>query len=559
MTDAFALSSICDISLVQLQGEILDIAPDATPKRYRFLDCTSFIERRTLRICESDDLEAFPYVALSYVWRGSPVDPPPLAEDYVQSLKRPPRSALMRHAMLGPPIQDPAEIREHGFIRVKGAEDGDPISILVLMHACIASRQQGLEYLWLDRLCIIQSSKDDKHWQIRNMHDVYKSCSLCIVLPGGVQRIVPLSEETTWIHRAWTLQETLAPNRAMVLFRWNLGSGAVLTGYEHGDVIEVVPSESAMTDIATIVNACTAGELEFQEHPADWNNNGRRIACRILGSLAPNILALGVTLNETLRSDQDAIYNAIWQCALMRTSSRSVDMVLSIMGLFGVSLNPPSYRENERLRATVDLARAILQQGGRANWLGVSLKAPLSKKISTFPQFPQTSVAGKAFIKTKEGQLNEVQFMMDGSYMVSNDRDPPLPKGTMDASGYLSFSCRAAAAVQIITSPKNSEVEKVLISTFDNSQWELISQEWDGSDASFNSKTFAVILGIFIKYSPGVSEASNSHYRGMLVQEQDSGRSYVASYFVLDRKWRQWVMTLKERHFVVGGPNDLEE
>src|SRR5277367_1567730 len=60
-------------------------------------------------------------------------------------------------------------------------------------------------YLWLDRLCIMQTSKQDKRWQIVHTFNLYRHCTQCLVLPGGIQRLVPLDEETSWVHRAWTL------------------------------------------------------------------------------------------------------------------------------------------------------------------------------------------------------------------------------------------------------------------------------------------------------------------------------------------------------------------
>ncbi len=43
-----------------------------------------------------------------------------------------------------------------------------PISIFVLLTAqCIAARAYGCALLWLDRLCIMQSSKADKNSQIQ--------------------------------------------------------------------------------------------------------------------------------------------------------------------------------------------------------------------------------------------------------------------------------------------------------------------------------------------------------------------------------------------------------
>ncbi|KAF9227019.1 hypothetical protein BS17DRAFT_695336 [Gyrodon lividus] len=53
------------------------------------------------------------------------------------------------------------------------------------------------------------------------------SCHTCIVLPVGLQHVVScLDEPTGWIHRGWTLQETLAPKDTVVLFLWKNGPGA---------------------------------------------------------------------------------------------------------------------------------------------------------------------------------------------------------------------------------------------------------------------------------------------------------------------------------------------
>ena len=57
--------------------------------------------------------------------------------------------------------------------------------------------------------------------------------------------------------------------------------------------------------------------------------------------------------------DNDMRENAIWRSA----SSRPVDMVFSIMGIFEVSLDVGKYGEPDRERATIDLAEAVLKTG----------------------------------------------------------------------------------------------------------------------------------------------------------------------------------------------------
>ncbi|KAF9259330.1 hypothetical protein L218DRAFT_1059074 [Marasmius fiardii PR-910] len=483
MTDSSPCTTICKISLADLTA--FD-QPAATPKHYRFLNCTSLVNDQHLHICEAEDLSGLSYSAVSYVWRGN-------APDHFG--------------------------QEGNTFHVEGATDGDPISITVLQHC---------NYLWLDRLCIMQTSREDKKWQIRNMYSIYKNCKVCLVLPAGLQHILSLQTETPWIHRSWTLQESLAPKTTFVLFSWNKGSGEILAGDEPDRIIEVISSQSAITTLSAIVNSCTVGHLEFQQHPADWNRrNGEKVGCQILGKETPNILALGAALNDTLATDPDSRESAIWQCALMRTSSRPVDMVFSIMGMFDVSLDPGLFDKDDRIQATIALAQEILRKGGRASWLGISLDMPLSDEISTFPQFPETTVEGKARVQTLAGK-REVGEMMEGCYPVSTGLKAPLPEGKMDEQGYLTLTSMFALAVSETGSP----------------------------DKNTNPNVFALIFGWFIKYYPGASLANDrNNIRGMLCQRHGSGKYHAISYFSLDRKWRSWAIALESREFCVGGPN----
>ena len=417
MTDELGndgLLEICQVSLESLKDLTLKVFCNATPQRHRFVDCRALTEHQSLRIYEFSKFPIFCYSAVSYVWRGNTPEHP-----------------------------DPAD----GTFHVEGAEDGDPISIDVLRQACLASIQEGCYYLWLDRLCILQDDQKDKAWQISQMYRIYKDCKTCIILPAGLQCIVTLDKDTAWIHRSWTLQESLAPRKTFVLFSWDLGPGEIKAGDEFGIITEVVRSKSAVTGLSVIVDACVTGKLEFQPHPTQWNDySGQMVTCKILGHETPSILALGATLNETLAEDPDSRDHAIWKCALMRTSSRPIDMVFSVMGLFGVSLDTRAFGKHERLRATVALAREILRKGGRACWLGLSLDLPLCEQISTFPQFPETSVQGEARVRTADGE-QEVAKMMEGHYPVSTGLNRPLPEGQMDDQGYLTFTCGSARAI----------------------------------------------------------------------------------------------------------------
>lgn len=179
--------------ILPLNDEPIDVAPEATDGRFRLVNCMAFLDRpENLQVEEFsfDYVHNLRYAAISYPWKG-----------------------VVTHPILP-------------TFHVKGAEDGDPISIDIVRSACIAALQDKLDYIWLDRLCVLQEKarRADKRAQIEHMHEVYNCCALCIVIPGGLHRLVSLDEDTPWIFRSWTLQEALSPEKVVVLVAWSLGS-----------------------------------------------------------------------------------------------------------------------------------------------------------------------------------------------------------------------------------------------------------------------------------------------------------------------------------------------
>ncbi|THH17046.1 hypothetical protein EW146_g3697 [Bondarzewia mesenterica] len=539
---------ICEVSLELLPHDKLDITSAATPCRYRLLDCVQYTQHRTLCISEFPDFPYVGYSAISYVWRGNPVDP---------------ASADPRFS-------------------IAGAEKADPISIDVLNHACMASIKQGFHYLWFDRLCIMQTSRDDKTWQIAKMYEVYKSCDLCIVLAGGVQRLVRLDEETFWIHRGWTLQEVLAPATVLVLFDWKLGRGRGRSGDDpEGVVDEVISRQSAVASLSVLLNASVVGYMSFTDSsgttrgPAEvkifsaqpttysWNDCPLWRPQRKL--FPPNVAALAVAMSAHF--DPDTRSYAIWQSALMRTSSRPVDMIFSIMGLFGVILDTRAFHENDRLGASIALAKEILNKGGRATWLGASFRLEPCRQLSTFPAFPRTSVAGKALVRVQSPQagFREVSELMDSEYPYAAALIP-MPQGSMDDAGYLTFTGKAVQVVPVTQKQQRLKQasqsdgdtsEPRLMQAMDRSCWE-VHKESECAEHSNGTypRAFAVLLGWFIGYYPGASPANDANnVRAMLVEEHAPEKFHLRSFFALSMKFRKSVTTWKEYTFSVGGPD----
>src|SRR5271155_4724438 len=184
-----------------------------------------------------------------------------------------------------------------------------------------------------------------------HMFNLYRHCTQCLVLPGGIQRLVSLDEETSWVHRAWTLQEAMVPRASFVLFAWTWKSGELSnSGGDLGVKLRVVvPGHCGLTGLSFLVSSCISGELNFngeimgqKQPPMQKGKNGWRVLVRVIGAAkSPNLVSLQSSLNTT--KSNELRDRGIWQSVFGRTSSRPVDMVFSVMGLFGVTLNPAAF------------------------------------------------------------------------------------------------------------------------------------------------------------------------------------------------------------------------
>ncbi|TBU47363.1 hypothetical protein BD309DRAFT_988133 [Dichomitus squalens] len=543
---------ICDVfaGTVNTRDNTLNISTVATPGHIRLIDCQVLKDQGFIRIIEFPDFPTVPYAAMSYPWRGVPVD-----STYTQ----------------------------HTF-SVHGAEHADPIGLDTLRHACAASLQHGCPYLWLDRLCIIQDNHDDKNWHIRQMHQVYTSCSVCIVLPGGIQRLVRLDEETPWIHRSWTLQEALAPRQVVVLVAWRLGSGTALSGGKSRQIHEVIAGESATAPLSFLLEACISGSLTFTpavvppglEKPfhvetSIFNSLPSRNVLHDKPfwrpqrkSLTTHAVALTIAMDDVLSTDLDARNYAIWQSALLRTCFRPVDTILSLMGLFGVDLDPAQFHKDDRHGATIALAQAILRTGGSASWLGVGYRIEPDRCLSTFPTFPHPGVSGVAYVQTR-GRVQEVGDLLDPVYPIGAAL-VPLPRGDMDDTGYLTFS---AKALRVRLTRSASRGPRRTLRALDGSEWEVhdesnpvTSQDARCDDLGTGPSrlAYAALLGWFSRYSPGMSTAHDrENVRVMLLEEHAVGMFHLRSFFALNQSEKAYVLGWPERDFRVGGPDVPDE
>ncbi|KAH9856727.1 hypothetical protein C2E23DRAFT_882044 [Lenzites betulinus] len=546
--DDVALAYSVPLHGLDTSTNLLDLS-NVTLRRIRLVDCQSIVAHSVLRVVEYAQIPTIAYAAVSYPWRGVSTNPTDIADS---------------------------------AFSVRGAELADPVGVDALRSACAAALNMSCAYLWLDRLCIMQTNSIDKKWQISKMYEVYRSCRVCIVLAGGLHRLVRLDEETPWIHRSWTLQEVLAPPSTVVLICWKLGPGRASSGGISNPVTveEAVPGASVYIPLPLVLQVCTTGTLSFKSTPSAGQRARSTIvkACIFSASqqdapradeipfwqpqrriFSPNVVAVAVALDDVLVADDPEIRSyAVWQSALMRTSSRPVDMVLSIMGLFGVELDPGVFHKDDRRGATIALARAILAKGGSASWMGAAFRLDRDRCLSTFPQFPRTSVAGVALVKTK-GAVKEVSQLVSPVYPIQ-DALVPLPRGRMDDEGYVTFTAKGVPLVEVSYphGPDHPQPNDVL-QALDDSQWQIQDDSPLSPTDEPTVDTYAILLGWFHKYHPGASPAGGETILVILAQQhsREPSRFHLRSFFTLRGSHKPQVLRWPEHEFCLGGPDPL--
>ncbi|KAI1210567.1 HET-domain-containing protein [Annulohypoxylon truncatum] len=183
-------------------------ADTSWPERLRLIDV------RTLCIVEAPD--ECPYFALSYVW-GDEKDP---------------FQALLGQLEV---MKVPGYLEEQTLPRT-------------IVDAMVLTKEMGVDYLWVDRLCVIQDSDADKAVQIPQMDLVYSRAALTIVAAGGTaldglagingtsrsinQKIARVAQDLSlmdvlhldqgygnsrWTTRGWTFQEGLCSPRILII------------------------------------------------------------------------------------------------------------------------------------------------------------------------------------------------------------------------------------------------------------------------------------------------------------------------------------------------------
>ncbi|KAL6877703.1 hypothetical protein HDV57DRAFT_131327 [Trichoderma longibrachiatum] len=479
----------------------------ATRHRFRFIDVDALAHKSTIHVLEFEDLPSAPYAVISYVWRGLP----PLPNE---------TSTLPR-------------------INVKGAEGADPISVEGLRIVSLAAERQGCKLIWLDALCILQDDDDDKAWQIQRMYDIYRSSSECIVAPGGLQRLVSLTEETSWASRAWTLQEAIAPPSVHCLFAWDRGDCCFQSNFPLR-VTQLEGTRAGIASLKTALEMAMKGSgvrlFDLQGKEMDLPSEDYRIL--MFGDAARDRPRIRELIDAMDMKGKEGMFTAIWRSSFMRAAKYPVDAVFSTMGIMGVTLDARKFGNEDRLGATIALMRAILARGGRAEWLGIATKALPNPRLSTLPVFPGVDAARRPILEMRDG-MKDVADVMDTGWRLEG-----TPGGVMDADGYFRFS---ALATSVRRTEENGESARVFRSE-GLGNWEVVGRG-EGSHT-------AVLIGRWEQYNNGAFGVMRNPWdQALMILEEGSGGRFsnVGYAFVKEEvvKTGSW----GERVVVVGGPN----
>jgi len=253
----------------------------------------------------------------------------------------------------------------------------------------------------------------------------------------------------------------------------------------------------------------------------------------------------------------------------MRVSSRPVDMVFAIMGLFDVSLDPKAFRSTDRLGATIALTQEILRNGGNPSWLVASLHVSPEKRLSTFPMFPETAVDGKARVR-HGGDLKELAEMVGDEFLRIWSVKEGAAAGSMDDEGYLTFSSKAVEVRPVQLREVGDDVhchcatmKRVFMEALDNSVWEVCSEKPDSHESAppslstFKPRTFAVYLGMALT-NPYASQPTLQRYTetstmlATVILEHSPNKFHRISNMILCHCFEEFIRTWEEHEVCVG-------
>lgn len=133
------------------------------------------------------------------------------------------RYAILSHRWVGSEITYEQLDAHTDALRAAGTTPLSSPQQEKIRGACQTARAMGIRWMWIDTCCIDKSSNSELSESLNSMFNWYRDAALCITYLADVTRKGDWKHEedltndaghpSVWFSRGWTLQELLAPRR----------------------------------------------------------------------------------------------------------------------------------------------------------------------------------------------------------------------------------------------------------------------------------------------------------------------------------------------------------
>jgi hypothetical protein len=149
------------------------------------------IRGNTLELVEFSDSDIPPYAILSHTWGSEEIT-------YQEMCKDAPNK-----------IRINSQSQQESYNKIQ--------------YCCAQASKDGLDYSWVDTICIDKSSSSELSEAINSMFRWYSNAVVCYAYLSDVQFLSSDLSGSRWFTRGWTLQELIAPRRILFFTsQWEL-------------------------------------------------------------------------------------------------------------------------------------------------------------------------------------------------------------------------------------------------------------------------------------------------------------------------------------------------
>ncbi|KAI0350139.1 hypothetical protein OH77DRAFT_1431268 [Trametes cingulata] len=109
----------------------------------------------------------------------------------------------------------------------------------VLEDICTASQKLGVDFIWVDALCVDGRDREDRLWHLQRIHSIFRSAAYCIVLPTGFRELHRLFNGVYMFtgRSAHSLLEVVCPlpQKVLALHALTMSSTTVITDEDRAE------------------------------------------------------------------------------------------------------------------------------------------------------------------------------------------------------------------------------------------------------------------------------------------------------------------------------------